>query len=217
MLNVCARCGAYHADKIIDPDGPYAVCPACGRRQPFRQLPLLIVGGASGTGKSAVCQELLGRVEEAVLLEGDILWRPEFASPEDGYRGFFETWLRVAKNIAQSGRPVVLFNAGMGVPDNVERCVERCYFSRVHYLALVCDDGALVERLCSRPAWRKSGDPTWIAEQVRFNRWYLDHATDEPPITLVDTTDLSTQAAAARVAAWIRGIAGSEMATQEGC
>jgi len=209
VLNVCANCGAYHADKRIEPDGPYAVCPACGHRERFRRLPLLVVGGASGTGKSVLCRELTGRVDEAVLLDGDILWRPEFATPEDGYRGFFETWLRLAKNISQSGRPVALFNAGMVVPSNLEPCVERRYFTRVHYLALVCEPEELARRLRARPAWRESGDGAWIQEQVRFDQWLRANAHGDPPLTLVDTTDLSIQTTAERVAAWIHGIASS--------
>lgn len=174
MMNVCFNCGEYRADKIVDPSGPYAICPICDYKHLFLQLPLLIVGGASGTGKSTVCRILLGRMSEVVLLEGDLLWRPELDKPEDKYRDFFETWLRMCKSISQSGRPVVMFNSGMVVPENVEGCVERRYFSEVHYLALVCEDEVLAERLRSRPAWRKSSDPANIEEQVRFNRWFRE-------------------------------------------
>jgi hypothetical protein len=38
-----------------------------------------------------------------------------------------------ATNISHSGRPVVLLCAG-GIPENVEPCVKRRYFSQVHYL-----------------------------------------------------------------------------------
>jgi hypothetical protein len=34
------------------------------------------------------------------MLEADILWRPEFDQPEERCRGFFETWLRLGKNIS---------------------------------------------------------------------------------------------------------------------
>jgi DNA-directed RNA polymerase subunit RPC12/RpoP len=78
MWNVCWQCGAYRADKIIDSAGSVAMCPECGHRHPFRRLPLLLVSGASGTGKSTVCQALLGQVPEVILLDSDILWRPEF-------------------------------------------------------------------------------------------------------------------------------------------
>ena len=138
MINVCFNCGLYHADKIIDPEGPYAICPACGYKHIFRHLPLLMVAGASGVGKSTIGWHLADRVREAIVLDADILWRPEFNKPEDHYREFFETWLRMCKNISQSGKPVVLLCAG-GIPENVEQCVERRYFSDVHYLALTCE------------------------------------------------------------------------------
>jgi len=206
MMNVCFNCGEYRADKTIDPSGPYAICPVCGYKHSFLQLPLLIVGGASGTGKSTVCRALLGRMSEVVLLEGDLLWRPEFNKPEEKYRDFFETWLRMCKSISQSGRPVVMFNAGMGVPENVEGCVERRYFSDVHYLALICEDEELAERLRSRPAWRKSSGQVNIEEQVRFNRWFREQGGQtEPAIELIDTTGASVEETAEQVALWIRG------------
>ena len=138
MLNVCYQCGIYRADKIIDPTGPSAVCPECGHPHPFLYQPLLIISGASGTGKSTVCHHLVGHYQDAVMLDSDILWRNEFNNPKDNYREYFETWLRVSKNISQSGRPVVLFGAGMGVPENLEGCVERRYLLSIRYLALVC-------------------------------------------------------------------------------
>jgi ribose 1,5-bisphosphokinase PhnN len=203
MFNVCWNCGQYHADKGIDPAGPFAICPECGERHPFRMLPLLLVCGPSGAGKTAVLQTLIGKIENAVLLEGDLLWRPEFNRADDNYRDFYETWLRLAKNINQSGRPVVLFNAG-GIPPNVEPCVERRYFSETHYLALVCDDDVLAARLRARPAWRKSADPANIAAHVEFNQWLKENGpTTMPAIKLLDTTADTKLETAAAVARWI--------------
>ena len=204
MFNVCYNCGAYRADKIIDPSGPYAVCPECGHRHRFRQLPLFIVGGASGAGKSTVCQALTGVIEDAVLLDSDILWRPEFNKPDQNFREYFELWLRMAKNISQSGRPVVLFGAGIGVPENVEPCIERRYFARVHYLALVCDDDVLAQRLKARPVWRGSGDPAYIEEHVQFNRWFRQQRSGDVPITLLDTTRMPLETTLQQVQRWLQ-------------
>lgn len=203
MMNVCLRCGIYRADKIIDPDGPVAICPECGYQHRFAQHPLLIVSGASGAGKSTVCHSLLGRLTQVVVLDSDILWRSEFNSPEDNFAGFFDTWLRVCKNISQSGRPVVLFGAGVGVPDNIEPRVERRYFASVHYLALVCDDQALAERLRRRPKWRGSGEPAYIEEHQRFNQWFKSYGSAQPPIRLLDTTDIDEETTANQVELWI--------------
>jgi hypothetical protein len=203
VFNVCHYCGLYRADKIIDPSGPCAICPECGHRHAFRQLPLLIVSGASGAGKSSVCQTLLGQLDSVILLDADILWRPEFNKPEDRYREFFETWLRMAKNISQSGRPVVLFGAGLGVPENIEPCVERRYFSEVHYLALVCNDEELVRRLQARPAWRGS-QLSFAGQQIQFNRWFKEREDGSQRISLIDTTGFSLAASAGQVGTWIR-------------
>jgi broad-specificity NMP kinase len=207
MMNICASCGQYRVDKIIEPDGPYAVCPVCGHRQRFRQLPLMIVSGASGAGKSTVCRQLLGVLETVVQLDSDILWREEFIKPADNYRAFFETWLRMAKNISQSGRPVVLFGAGLGMPENLEPCLERRYFSRVHYLVLVCSDACLTERLQSRPAWRQSAQPAFIEAQLSFNNWFKSRSPEAmPKVGLLDTTETSDQDTTRQVRAWIEGV-----------
>ena len=224
MMNVCAQCGLFRADKtVFDPrrpndgsvlasqtraqsDATYTVasCPHCGHAQPFQQLPLMLVGGSSATGKSAILRELTGRITAAVLLDADLLWLEEFEKPEDGHRRFFETWLRLAKNIGQSGRPVALFGAGFAVPENIEPCVERRYFSRVHYLALSCEEEALRGRLEARPAWRKSGQPDRLQEQLAFNHWLRQEGPNQkPPLTLLDTTDEPVADSARAVKEWI--------------
>ena len=30
MTNICSTCGSYHADRSVDPAGPWAICPECG-------------------------------------------------------------------------------------------------------------------------------------------------------------------------------------------
>ena len=210
MFNVCYSCGEYHADKTVvllpeTPGSAHAVCPNCGHPHRFRHLPLLIVAGASGTGKSALIQKLVTHVDEAVLLDLDILWRPEFNRPDDAYDGYFDTWLRLIKNIAQSGRPVVVFGAGIGVPSNLEHQVERRYIADSRTLALTCDDETLGARLRARPDWRGSGSDTFIESQLEFNRWFVEVGpTLSPPIELYDTTNQSIDATANHVAAWIR-------------
>jgi hypothetical protein len=191
-------------DKTTDPRGPYAICPACQHRHSFRQLPLLIVCGPSTSGKSTVCQQLIGTVEEAVLLDSDILWRHEFNKPDDHYRDFFETWLRMGINIGQSGRPLVLFGSGL-IPDNIEPCTERRYFAEVYYLALTCDDETLEKRLKQRPLWRQCHDEQFVAEQIKFNRWIrAQSGKTAARITLLDTTHEPIHSTVEQVGRWIR-------------
>ncbi len=203
MINVCLQCGNYRADKIVNHEKRIAICPECHYEHPFRFLPLFVVSGASGTGKTTVCNILTQTYQKAVCLDSDILWREEFATPENNFRDFFETWLRVCKNIAQAGRPVVLFGAGMGVPDNLETCVERRYFTTIHYLALMCNHDVLISRLQQRPEWRGTRDPEYIQEHSRFNQWFLDYNND-PPISLIDTSATPLKETSQMVADWIQ-------------
>ncbi len=203
MFNVCPKCGEYSAEKTIDPSGPYAICPGCGHAHPFLQLPLFIITGASGSGKTTLCLELLPLLPECVLLESDILWGVVPATPEENYRDYRNLWLRLAKNIAQNGRPVVL--CGSAVPEQFEGCPERRYFSTLHYLALVCDDQRMEERLTQRPQWRQSGSAEFIQRMITFNRWLKDQAAmTQPPMTLYDTSQRSTSETARDAAQWIR-------------
>ena len=81
MFNVCHHCGQYRVDKTIDLSGPYAVRPEWGHR--FILKPLLVVSGANGAGKSAVCSRLVGCIQDAVLLDSDILWGPAWRGSGD--------------------------------------------------------------------------------------------------------------------------------------
>jgi len=148
---------------------------------------------------------LRGKLTEVVVLDSDILWRPEFESPGAGGPNFCETWLRVAKNVGQSGRPVLLFGSAVGVPDNIERCVERRYFEDVHYLALVCSDDVLAGRLRARAKWRESHSPECVSRHLAFNQWFKTRSRDlTPAIELLDTTSCPISSTAQKLTAWIK-------------
>ncbi len=203
MFNICYNCGDYRPDKTIVPEGPYAVCPSCQFRYEFIRLPLFILTGASGVGKSTVCLELAAKMKDIVAMESDILWRKEFNQPETNYREYRETWLRVCKNISQAGKPVVL--CGVGEPAQFEQCVERRYFSELHYLALVCDDQILAARLRTLPTLRSSFKDEQLKEQIAFNRWLQNNAQKtEPPMTILDTSKLTIDETTEKVVQWIR-------------
>jgi len=196
VFNVCWACGEYSEAKEIDPAGPFAICPRCGHRHPFRRLPLFVVTGASGAGKTAVAQILAPRLESVVVIEMDILWGHVRAEPEDDYRSWKSSWLRVAMNVGQAGRPVVL--CGTVEPGSLERLTEARYFAHVDYLALVCADDELARRLRSRPAWRQADSDEGVARMVAFNR-----ALRRGSATVFDTTGLAAEETSRRVAAWV--------------
>ena len=203
MFNVCPRCGEYAVEKTIDPAGPFAVCPFCTYAHPFFQQPLFLITGASGAGKTAVCLELVARLRgECVVLESDILWGTMPEDPEKGYQEYYNQWLRVAKNVGQGERPVVL--CGTALPEQYEICPERRYFSTIHYFALVCENGLLVERLKQRPAWQESGGQNFLEKMVQFNTWLKEHAvTTEPAMILYDTSQHTLAETTRYIEQWI--------------
>src|SRR5215469_1407756 len=118
MFTVCPQCGVYDEEKVIDPSGPFAICPACNYAHRFLRLPLFVVSGASGSGKSTLGLALVPLLHDCVVMESDLLWRPEFTTLQDGYRSYRNLWLLLAKNIGQGGRPVVL--VGTALPEQFE-------------------------------------------------------------------------------------------------
>ena len=204
MVNVCINCGEYCAEKEVDISNQSALCPLCGFNNKFVSMPLFIIGGASGTGKTTALNELIGKMDNVILLESDIIWQDEFNKPENNYRKFFETWLRIAKNISQSNRPVVLFGAGFGVPENIESCIERRYFSKINYLNIYCSDEELEKRLLKRPHWRKCQNYEFIEKQKEFNNWVKNYGKDKKPeIDLIDTTEITLEQTVEFIKIWI--------------
>ncbi len=202
MFNICPQCGQYNDERAIDQSGPFVTCDLCGHRQKFVHLPLLIVTGASGSGKSTNLLQLVHAMNECVCLDSDIMWCEEFNKPGDDFKSYRNLWLRMAKNIGQAGRPVVLF--GSAVPGQFEQCPERIYFSKIHYLAMTCEKEALLKRLRARPAWRQSGSDEFLQRMVDFNQWLVDNAErTEPPMSRLDTTHLSIEATANATRQWI--------------
>ncbi len=165
----------YSEQKTIDPNGPFAICRYCGYAHPFKQLPLFIVTGASGSGKSAACLQLVPLLPECVVLETDLFWRPEFDKPDDQLPRFSQPVF--ARR--QKYRPVRASGGAVrdGDPRPVRNLPGAHLFCGTHYLALVCDDTAIQQRLEDRPRWRDSSNPDHIAEHIEFNRWIKANAS----------------------------------------
>ncbi len=202
MFNVCPQCGQYSDEKVIDPQGPFAVCPFCHQPHRFVQLPLFVVTGASGAGKTTLGLTLAQTFDRCVTMDSDMLWGAVPWSRGDDHRGYHNTWLRVAKNIGQAGRPVVLLATSL--PEHFEHCPERRYFAQTHYLGVICDDGILAERLRSRPSWRGSDAPAVVADMLHFNSYLRANASAiAPPLSLLDTTAVTVQESTRATIEWI--------------
>ena len=159
----------------------------------------MILTGASGSGKTTILHHLQGILPRVILLEGDILWNDYYNQPDTHYLSYFNQLLRVCKNLNQSDNLVVVANSGLGVPSNIEQCEESRFFNEFIYFHLTCSDEALVQRLESRPAWRKSADNEGLKNQLNFKKWLDDRHKDHA----LDTTNFSIHESTARVKQWI--------------
>ena len=193
MFFVCRKCGSWDPGRpVVDS----AVVCECGDRRPIKVLPLFLVTGASGAGKSTVGELLLGNITSHVVLEADILWSADMNTPEDDYARFGSSWLRMAANIHQAGRSVLLM--GARTPESFARLPERATVGEIPCLALVASDDELVRRLRARPAWR-GVDDQFIDGMLRLNQ----HLRERSDLTVVDTTDQEPAVSATLVVDWL--------------
>jgi shikimate kinase len=197
VFEVCPHCGLYSETKQFSHH--IARCPHCQQSIPFVAQPLFVLTGASGTGKSTLAQYLAPRLAACVTLEADTFLACAPLDASDDYRAFRDYSLRVARDVGQSGRPVLL--GGSATPGQYEKCPNAGFFSAFHYLALVCEDDELRQRLQSRPAWRGSSTPEFIETMRQFNQWFRSSAYTHD---LLDTTYLSIADAAAVVTHWVQ-------------
>lgn len=168
--------------------------------EPTNKQPLFIVTGASCAGKSTLCNELFINEKEYIVMEGDLLWSDLYNTPDDDYFEYNRLWLRVCANISQVGKPIVL--CGCRVPKQLENLPERKLFTDIYYLAVVCDDAVLTERMCKN---RGVSDENWIRSSLDFNKWLKQQSDSAAPypITLLDTSDISPTQAAEIADGWI--------------
>jgi hypothetical protein len=170
-------------------------CTECNHEETMRFLPLFIVTGASGVGKTTVVPELRKLLPECDVFETDIIHCADWDQVK-------HNWLRIAHSIAQSGRVTVL--CGTIMPWDIEKCDHYPFFSHVYFLNLHCDDESRAARLRSRPAWRGCTEE-FIADHRNFAAWLLDNAElkFDPPMPTVDTTDATASEAAGSIRDWI--------------
>lgn len=197
MFYVCKRCGAYTPEKTILENGCKMQCPACGFISPIRRVPLFLLTGASGAGKSTVGAELFVRETRYIVMESDILWCAPFTNPLNHYAALRDIWLRMSINISQNGDPVLL--AGCAVPEDYMTRPAARYFSAIKCIALVCAPAELARRLRARPAWRESSSEAMIEGAIRFNA-ALQARTD---ILKIDTTTKTAEEVSDAVDAYI--------------
>ena len=204
-MAICTNCGEWTEPPVLEHEGYdlVAMCPHCHHREPFTQYPLWWIAGSSGSGKSTLIPFLRLYLSDYIVFEGEAIdfWR--FEDEPGDYSSLHNQWLKVAYEIALNG-PLVVFIA-TAYPDQLDACTMRSRFSSIIYLGLVCPEEAQTQRLLSRPTWRNSALPEFIAGSCRFTRRLekLGHQ-DPSAVTLHDTTTNTPDASARHIAAWVR-------------
>ncbi|MGZ9583309.1 nucleoside kinase [Paenibacillus marinisediminis] len=159
-----------------------------------RKIPLFIVTGSSGSGKTYVIAELRKILPEYDIFDIDNL-RELGVTDEQQIRN---VWLRIARNTAESGRKTII--CGTAMTWDIEKCPDYSYFKHVYYLNLHCHDDTREKRLRAR-----NWPDEMIQEYKNFAKWLVDNAEKEytPPMPIVDTTNTDVADVAAQIKKWV--------------
>ena len=194
----CDRCGSFTiARTALRGDWGEFACSSCQRQFSRRVLPLFIVTGASGAGKTTIIGLLQRRLTEYGVFDKDALWAQDW---DTVYNNYF----RIASALAQGGRLSVI--VGTLLPEFFAGLSDRDLVGTIHYANLHCDDEARARRLLTRRTW-DIPDEEFVRKHRVFARWLLDHAeTDfDPPMPTFDTTTAPPEEVAEEVARWVLG------------
>lgn len=198
MVDICPKCGNYDWDKTVD--GNRIACPKCGRSWAFLKLPLFIVTGASGVGKTTTVQALQGFTRDFVCLDADFFYNLMPHETEEDYMAQTEQAQALSRDVMQCGRPVVWARAG-----NIhllDKTYGARFFSGISVLALVCGEQQLRQRMAGG---RGIEDPEWIQSSVDYNRYFIEHDhIDSVGYDRLDIGPLTVEDAARAVHAWLR-------------
>ena len=179
MIGYCPSCEQYNNDNTVkNGDGyvGYEVCRDCGFEIEFKRLPLFVLVGANGTGKTTVMKSLIGRLTSVIAFESDCLWN-RYSSEEN-------LWDRICFYTGQNGMPCLV--AGHFGPD----AFRGEYYYQIHHMLLTCKTEELKRRLLSRPQWRRTCDPEELKRLIEYNENILPAWGDEyTNLTVIDTTD----------------------------
>lgn len=155
--------------------------------------PLFIVTGASGTGKTTIVAPLRKLMPDFDVFDIDVI-----SQDVDDWQKLKNIWLRVASNIAKSGRITIL--CGTIMSWDAEKCDDYDSFSQIYYLNLHCDDATREKRLRERE-WSEE----MIKEHKHFAKWLLENADEAftPKLPTFNTTCVPPNKIAVELKEWI--------------
>jgi broad-specificity NMP kinase len=198
MIGICGKCGNHKWDKIVK-EGR-VICPECNHSWNYISLPLFILSGCSGVGKTTTGIELMQRQNDVVVLDADIFCGVQNASTEDDYRKRVDTIESLSRNISQSGKPVLWTMAGN--LDMLPKSYNTRFFDGIYCLVLTVDEDALRDRMINGRGITDSG---WIEDSVGYNQYLRTHNTlGELSYETLDITNKTPAEVADAVIEWYK-------------
>jgi energy-coupling factor transporter ATP-binding protein EcfA2 len=151
-----------------------------------KELPLFIVTGASGVGKTTVMKELRVLLPDFDVFSTDIDMFGTTAAKLE-YQDRHNILFHFAYFIAKSGRGTII--CGTFMPWDAEKCDTYSKFSEVCFINLHCDDTTRNTRLRNR-ADKAMWTDEMLKQHEEFARWLLDNAETayNPPMSTIDTS-----------------------------
>jgi len=175
-----------------------ARCAACGSVDPVaKRAPLLVVTGASGSGKTSVFHEVANELRgECIVFDADWLIDPlEGDVTTLDWPRLRDTWLHVAHGVAQNGFATLLLGAFL--PDQLAALPGRRWIAGTHFMLLDCEDDERRRRIDARPPGRTHD----VEPQVAFGQRLREMIP-----SVVDTTTGTPADAAKAIANWARSV-----------
>ena len=199
MVEICPKCGNFSPDKTVT-DNTIA-CPKCGHSWEFLRLPLFIVTGASGVGKSTTVHALQQMSREFVCLESDMLYSIMPHETPGDYMAQTEAMMAFSRDVMQCGKPAVWSRAG-----NIQMLSNSYgtrFFSVIFVLALTAGEAELRRRMTEG---RGIADLEWIQGSVDYDRYFSEHDNIEGVYyDTLDVSKLTVQEAARELERWALG------------
>ena len=198
MINICPYCHNYDQDKMVSENKKIVKCPKCGGEWASKGLPLFILTGCSGVGKTTTAMELMRRDINFIVLDADyFVFMPSSTTEE--WVEHIERMNEISADIMQCGKPVLWTMAG---------CIDRLhdnyyerFFNGIYCLALVCDEEKLERRM---KEGRNIHDENWINGSKEYNRYLCRHdKIGDVHIDKLDISDLDVLKVADRVNEWV--------------
>lgn len=196
MMDICPRCGNFDWDKTVE--GNRITCPKCGQSWGFLKLPLFVVTGASGVGKTTALQALQRASRDFVCLDADFFYNLMPHETEEDYMAQTEQAQALSRDIMQCGRPVIWAKAGN--IHMLDKTYGARFFRGIYVMALTCGEKELRRRMT---VGRGIGDPGWVQSSVDYDRYFAEH--DRIGGVAYDTLDaagLTAEETARALARW---------------